>query len=83
LKPPDQWFSHGQWEPFEILGWLVLGGVIIAILVLQPLVWKIAVGVVLGELGLMGLTRAFGRYHEFRAGLKAALTFGVQKQDQA
>jgi hypothetical protein len=83
LRPPDQWFSLGPWGLVEMAGWIVLGGVTIAILVLQPLVWKIAVGVLLGELGRMGLTHAFARYQGIRTGLKAAMTLRVQKQNQA
>jgi hypothetical protein len=83
LRTPDQWFSQGPLGLIELGGCLVLGGVAIAILVLQPLVWKIAFGVILGELAVAGLMRAFGRYREARPGWKAALTLRVQKQNPA
>jgi hypothetical protein len=83
LRTPDQWFSQGPLGMIELGGCLVLGGVVIAILVLQPLVWKIAFGVMLGELGVAGLIRAFGRYREARPGWKSALTPRVQKQHPA
>ncbi len=83
LRPPDQWVELGPWGLVELAVALILCGVTIAILVFQPLILEIAVGLILGELGLMGLKHIFGRYQEFRPGLKTAVALRVQKQDQS